>query len=208
MIVILDYGIVNSKSILNMIKKCGKSAIISSSKKDLERASAVIIPGIGSYDKAMQKLNQLDLMESLNHLALVDKVPILGICLGMQLFFESSEEGVEKGFGWLKGKVKKFNFSNSADSDLKVPHMGWNSISYKDCSHFSNTQYREERYYFVHSYYVECKDKENILAICTYGSEFTCSVFKDNIFGVQFHPEKSHSFGISFFKRFFELTEC
>lgn len=208
MIVILDYGLGNVGSILNIVRKAGGDAVVSSNRKDLEHASAIILPGVGSFDNAITKLDKLGLVTLLNELVQEKKIPFLGICLGMQLLLESSEEGKKKGFGWIEGRVMKFNMSKVNNKNLKIPHMGWNEIKYYGDSFFFKTSLRKERYYFVHSYHVECTNQENILATCNHGHEFACAINKENIYGVQFHPEKSHSFGVSFFRRFIEIVKC
>ncbi|NOH80815.1 imidazole glycerol phosphate synthase subunit HisH [Vibrio sp. RE86] len=203
MIVILDYGMGNPSSILNMIRKVGGDATITSDHEVITRAKAIILPGVGSFDNGMQKLNESGLTPLIKKLVLKDKLPFLGICLGMQLLFESSEEGSIPGLGLVKGKVTRFNFDE--DSRLKVPHMGWNVVTAKhDCSLY-NGFVDESRFYFVHSYYVECDDERDIAATSCYGHQFTCSVQSGNITGVQFHPEKSHKFGIHFFRNFLDL---
>lgn len=204
--IIVDYKIGNIGSIINMFKKIGVKAKLSSNKEEILNAKKLILPGVGSFDNGMRHLKESGLIDILNKKVLEDKTPILGICLGMQLLMDSSEEGIEKGLGWIKGEVKKFQF-NSSDK-LKVPHMGWNLVNptkkdslYRD---FSD----ESRFYFVHSYHAVCENEENILATTNYGYKFTSSIYKDNIYGAQFHPEKSHKFGMKLLKNFVELDKC
>lgn len=210
MIVILDYGMGNANSILNMIRKVGGDAVVSIEKKMIEDATAIILPGVGSFDNGIEKLRKSAVLGVIERKVLEDKIPFLGICLGMQLLFESSEEGVLPGLGWINGEVKRFNFSDiNAKNELKIPHMGWNVVTPKTYeSLFSGLETEEARFYFVHSFHVNCALDENILAMANYGYKFTCSVQKDNIFGVQFHPEKSHRFGMTFFSNFLEMVEC
>jgi imidazole glycerol-phosphate synthase subunit HisH len=208
MIVILDYGMGNSGSILNMLRKVGGSAIISRKKEDLLKANGIIIPGVGRFDSAMKMLQDFDLIDPLNRIKSEGVVPILGICLGMQLFFKYSSEGCENGLGWIDGEVKKFNFSSCEKGhNLKVPHMGWNSISVNESQNIFKDLDFESRFYFVHSYYVFCTNSKNILAEANYGGIFTCAVCDNNLYGVQFHPEKSHSFGMKLFKNFLEIVD-
>ncbi len=205
MIVILDYGLGNSASLLNMIRKTGREAILCNSPKGLSKASTILLPGVGSFDNAMKKLNDSGFIPVLEEKVLLQKIPFLGICVGMQLLFRKSEEGNLKGLGWLKGNVTKFNFSKiNSQKILKVPHMGWNIIKPLNNNYSYSLERNEKRFYFVHSFHVNCEQKSDITASCNYGYEFTCSVRKKNIWGVQFHPEKSHKFGIEFFKNFFE----
>lgn len=200
MIVIIDYNLGNPGSILNMIKKIGYNAVLTSDIKQLENASKIILPGVGSFDTGVRNLNNLNLINLLNKKVIEEKTPILGICLGMQLMTLSSEEGKEKGFGWLNAITKKFNFQNK---ELKVPHMGWNTITLRKHSKlFNEMGNQENRFYFVHSYAVECLDENDILTTTCYGYEFVSSFEKENIIGVQFHPEKSHKFGMQLLKNF------
>jgi glutamine amidotransferase len=209
MVIIIDYGMGNTGSILNMIRKVGGEAIISSDIADIERASGIVLPGVGAFDHGMKKLNELGILPVLEKRVLIDKVPFLGVCLGMQLLFSSSDEGKSKGLGWIPGSVKKFDFKNIDNQlRLKVPHMGWNIVKPKDSSQLFSGIDEELRYYFVHSFYVQCDSIEHSLATCNYGNEFTCSVSKENIFGVQFHPEKSHKFGMQLFKNYMDITLC
>ncbi len=203
MIVILDYGMGNPNSILNIIRKVGGDARISVDSDDLENASALILPGVGSFDNGMHKLNELGLVKILSRKVCEEGVPFLGVCLGMQLLFETSDEGELQGLGWLKGSVRRFDFSKAADkSRLKVPHMGWNQINPVDYANLYAGLEDEARFYFVHSFYVDCEDQEDVLATCTYGIDFPCSVHRANIWGAQFHAEKSHKFGMAFFRNF------
>jgi imidazole glycerol-phosphate synthase subunit HisH len=204
MVIIIDYNIGNIGSIVNMLKKIGVKAKLSSDKHEIASAERLILPGVGAFDNGMKNLNTSGFVEVLNKRVLEDKVPILGICLGMQLLMDSSEEGVEKGLGWISGEVKKFRFGENSDN-LKVPHMGWNIVNPVN----KNTLYKEfseeSRFYFVHSYHAVCKNRSNILAESNYGYKFTSSIYNGNIFGVQFHPEKSHKFGMKLLKNFSEM---
>lgn len=209
MVVILDYGMGNTASILNMLQKIGGSACISMDKAVIEAASGIILPGVGAFDNGMQKLKAsgvLDIIEKKVHL---EKKPFLGVCLGMHLLFEQSEEGSEHGLGWLAGTVKRFDFSALADNKrLKVPHMGWNTVNPREHSALFKGLEENNRFYFVHSYHVECTNSSNSLATTTHGYELVSAIQKDNILGVQFHPEKSHRFGMTLLKNFMDQVEC
>lgn len=204
MIVIINYNLGNPGSILNMLKKIGHNAIITSNIDEISKATKIILPGVGAFDNGVSNLKELGLFDLLNKKVIEEKIPILGICLGMQLMTLSSEEGKEKGFGWINAVTKKFNFEKS-DLNLKIPHMGWNMVKIQKKSKlFSGMEEQENRFYFVHSYAVKCLDKHDILTITFYGYDFVSSFEKENIIGVQFHPEKSHKFGMQLLKNFIE----
>lgn len=202
MITIVDYGLGNLGSVLNMLKRIGVQGEIKSDLKSIENASKLILPGVGAFDAAMKKLNESNLTSVLKIKALEEKTPIMGICLGMQILMNSSEEGSKAGLGLIDGEVKKFSYD---DSQLKIPHMGWNYVymSRNDAPLINGLG--ESKFYFVHSYYVKVKDKTNSLLTTNYGIEFDSGVMKDNIYGFQFHPEKSHKFGMKLFENFAEL---
>lgn len=201
MLTIIDYGIGNLSSIKNMLKKGGyRDVLISSKKKDIESATKLILPGVGHFDYGMNKLRNADFFQSLNHQVLEKKIPILGICLGAQLLTEGSEEGEQPGLGWIKGKTIRFQ-EEKMTTNLKIPHMGWSDITIEKESLLFENMYEEPRFYFVHSYHIEC-EKEDILTSSRYGYTFTGGVERDNILGVQFHPEKSHKFGMLLLQNF------
>jgi len=205
MIVIIDYNMGNPGSIANMIKKIGYESIITQDIKIIKRAEKIILPGVGSFDKGVYNLKNLNLWDILNYKVIEEKTPILGICLGMQLMTEKSEEGNEQGFGWIHSETIKFKFNGN---HLKIPHMGWNNIKLvKDSKLFKNIENQENRFYFVHSYHVVSKNQEDILTTTYYGYDFVSSFEKDNIIGVQFHPEKSHKYGLSLLKNYLEIYE-
>tara|TARA_B100000963_G_C22631831_1_gene675321 strand:+ start:1269 stop:1883 length:615 start_codon:yes stop_codon:yes gene_type:complete len=199
LITILDYGLGNVGSIRNMLKKVGVNSIITSKVEDILSANAIIIPGVGSFDQGMNNLKNLNCFDLLNQIAKSDKVPILGICLGMQLMTKKSEEGVEDGLGWIDAEVLKFS-----DSHGPVPNMGWGFIKDLKTSNIYRNIGREYKFYFVHSFFVNCFDKNDILSETNYGDDFVSSFQKKKILGVQFHPEKSHQFGINFFKNWLD----
>ncbi len=190
----------NLGSLINMLKKINVPAKISSQVKDIETAEKLIFPGVGSFDNGMKKLSEMNLIDCLNKKIMIDHTPILGICLGMQLFTKTSEEGNQKGLGWLDAKTVKF--ANTKDSSLKIPHMGWKPLNIKK-SHFLFQDAKvNAMYYFVHSFHLVCNNEEDILSTSHYGYDFVSSIVKDNIIGVQFHPEKSHKYGMKVLENF------
>ncbi|MEM9077491.1 MAG: imidazole glycerol phosphate synthase subunit HisH [Bacteroidota bacterium] len=203
MVVIVDYGMGNLNSIKNMLKKIGHSSIISSEVEEIEKAGKVILPGVGSFDAAMMNIKRRNLFDVLNYKASDEKVPLLGICLGMQLLTNSSEEGEEKGFGWINADTIKFENKNG--EILKVPHMGWNRIKFDPSSLLFQGLDEATKFYFVHSYYVKCHSQKNSLAKTQYGLDFDSIINNDNIYGTQFHPEKSHKYGMQLLKNFMNL---
>lgn len=203
MISIIDYGMGNCGSIQNMLRYLGVECRLVNQPRDLEQSNAIILPGVGSFDNGMKKIGPF--INDLGVMVLERNVPFLGICLGMQLIFEKSEEGILPGLGWLKGDVVKFDFSNHKEiQTLKVPHMGWNVVKPNAVEKSHSFFPDESRYYFVHSYHVRCDDASDRFATTNYGYDFTCAVRRKNIWGAQFHPEKSHKFGFHFFKSFIE----
>lgn len=207
MIAVIDYGMGNSASIINMIRKAGGYGVICTSPHELEGATAILLPGVGAFDNGMTKLKDSGLLDALTKKILVEKVPFLGICLGMQLLFEKSEEGKLSGLGWLRGDVTRFDFSSQVENcGLKVPHMGWNTVIPRRIDSIFSGFEDEARFYFVHSYHVNCLNPSDILATAEYGYEFACSIRHKNIWGAQFHPEKSHRFGIQFFENFLKVA--
>lgn len=203
MIVIVDYGIGNLASVLNMFKKIGvKDVVISSDKEVIATADKILLPGVGAFDAGMNNLERSQLIPMLNQRVLVDKIPILGICLGMQLLTKASEEGSKPGLGWIDAETLKFN--HAPELKLKVPHMGWNYIKVNRENPLIDTT-SKNRFYFVHSYYVKCFDESQALATSNFGIDFTCMVNKNNVFGAQFHPEKSLKFGMRVLENFSRL---
>lgn len=200
MVTIIDYGIGNIGSIANMIKKIGFIPEVTGDPSIISKANKLILCGIGAYDNAMQSLIDKKLVDVLHEKVLIQKTPILGICVGMQLFTERGEEGVLNGLSWIKGETKRFHL----DSSLRIPHMGWNYVTPVKESKLWENMYPNPKFYFVHSYHVVPTDKKDILLTTSYGTDFVSSVEKDNIIGVQFHPEKSHKYGMMLFKNFIE----
>ena len=203
MITIIDYGVGNLGSMINMLKKIGAPAVVSNNPVDIAKADKLILPGVGAFDAGMKNLESLGLVQVLNRLVLEEKVPILGVCLGMQLLSKKSEEGKLPGLGWLDADTTRFKFAGT-NSNLKIPHMGWNQLTVCQAHPLFADLEAVNRFYFVHSYHISCADPNNILARTSYGFDFTSAIVKDNIMGVQFHPEKSHKYGMRLLKNFME----
>lgn len=201
MIVIVDYGMGNLHSVQSKIESLKYEAIISSRVEDIENASKLILPGVGSFARGIENIREYGLLEILNKKALLDKTPILGICLGMQLLTNFSEEGDAEGLSWVEGETRKFTFGNG-EAKLRIPHVGWNTTSVRKKSVLFDNIPDNKRYYFTHSYYVACKGDETLVATTNYGYEFASVVQKDNIYGTQFHPEKSHQHGLQMIDNF------
>jgi len=207
MISIIDCGIGNLGSVKNMLKHIGAKSQIISSVEDVAQADKLILPGVGSWDNGALKLKESGLLDALNQRVLKDKVPILGICLGMQLLLEASEEGSLPGLSWIPGQVRRFSFSSLQNNSrrMRIPHMGWNVVNARQDSLLTREFDGETRFYFVHSYHASDVQEKHKLMTCNYGYEFVSAVHKENIWGVQFHPEKSHRFGMKLMKSFAEL---
>lgn len=197
-ILILDYGVGNIRSVANALAFLGYPHTVSSDRADLDRARVIIFPGVGSFGEAMGNLEKLDLRGPLEESVIGRRKPILGICLGMQLFAESSdEEGRHVGLGWIPGKVERLD----VPSPLSVPHVGWNEVEVRAGHPLFSRTGPSPHFYFDHGFHYRCAD-EHILATCTYGGPITAAVVRDNIFGVQFHPEKSQNNGLRLFRGF------
>lgn len=203
MITIVDYGMGNLGSLSNMFKRIGVQSEITSDRDKLLKAEKMLLPGVGAFDAAMERINNSGFREILDKKALEEKIPVLGICLGMQLLTNSSEEGILPGLGWIPAKTSKFSFPK--DSKLKVPHMGWNLIYEKNPGALTSDLPAEPRFYFVHSYFVQAEDSSHVVATTIHGVEFNSIIQKENIFGAQFHPEKSHKFGMKLLENFARL---
>lgn len=188
-----------------MLRHIGIKAKITSKVKDILNADKLILSGVGAYDSAIERIHSMDLLPVMNERIINEKIPLLGICLGMQLLTNRSEEGRRKGFGWISGDVVKFDFVNKKEK-FKIPHMGWNQVNIKKETILFRNIVEEPRFYFVHSYHVMPNNKENILCTTNYGYDFVSALEKENLYGVQFHPEKSHKFGMQVLKNFVELT--
>jgi imidazole glycerol-phosphate synthase subunit HisH len=202
--IVVDSGIGNLASVANMIRKIGGEAKISSSPDEIRQAQKLVLPGVGSFDTGIKALEERSLDVAIKTAVNENGSMLLGICLGMQLLFESSEEGNRSGLGLIRGHVRHFKLT---DQKLRVPHMGWNIVMPKRSSKLFNAE-EEQRFYFVHSYHADCANAENVSAITHHGYNFVSATESGNVMGVQFHPEKSHRFGMSLFKRFLNLQSC
>jgi imidazole glycerol-phosphate synthase subunit HisH len=204
MIGIIDYGLGNVRAFVNVYKNLNIPAIIVKQSQELKNVSKVILPGVGAFDYAMQKLDQSGMRQLLSEKVLEHHVPVLGICVGMQILAHSSDEGTLPGLGWIDGAVKRFHFS-SMKTPLIIPHMGWNNVRpIKNIGLFNELEH-DARFYFLHSYYFQCQKSEDVIAVTDYGGEFASAVNYGNIFGIQFHPEKSHQWGIQLLHNFAKL---
>lgn len=201
-IVIVDYSMGNLRSVLKKFEGLKSDAVISSDLNVIESASKLILPGVGHFGTGVERLKSSGIWDLLNHRVLIDKTPILGICLGMQLMAKSSEEGNANGFGWFDAQVVRFRVSDKLK--FKVPHIGWNTLYAQKNSKVLENIPTDSMYYFVHSYHIECNDTSDILTTTNYDYSFVSSIQKENIMGVQFHPEKSHDCGEKLIKNFIE----
>ena len=186
-----------------MLKKVtDEQVVISSVITDIQKADRLILPGVGAFDQGMKKLQALNLIDILNEKVIVQKTPVLGICLGVQLFTGGSEEGSLPGLNWINGHTVRFNFEE--EKKLKVPHIAWSDVISCKSSKLFQDMYPDSRFYFVHSYHLKCKNSEDVLLRSNYGYDFPAAIEKENILGVQFHPEKSHKYGMQLLKNFVE----
>jgi len=205
MIVIIDYDVGNVGSIVNMLKRIDVPAIMTSKPEVILQADKLILPGVGAFDNGMRNLRRLGLLDALEQKVLGEKTCILGICLGAQLMTQSSEEGQESGLGWVKARTIHF-FSRQEIAGYRVPHMGWSEVIPRKKSQLFHWVPEEARFYFVHSYHFVCENAEDVLAETKYGYWFTSVFASGNCFGVQFHPEKSHRYGMALLQSFAELV--
>ena len=199
MTLVINYNLGNPKSIKNMLTYLGYESKISSDPLDIVAADRLILPGVGHFRHGMKQLHELGLADVLKREVLANKKPILGICLGMQLLTNHSEEGNDQGLGFIDAQTKIFQFQ---DTYLKVPHMGWNTVEFQKDSPFISKISSKPRFYFVHSYYIDCTNREDILCTTHYGQDFVSGFQHQNIFGFQFHPEKSHKYGMELLVNF------
>jgi imidazole glycerol-phosphate synthase subunit HisH len=204
MITILSYGSGNIAAFVRIFQMLGIPFSVAQSEEDLKKATKLILPGVGAFDQTLQLLEKSSMLTELNRLVLQERMPVLGVCVGMQIMAESSEEGTKSGLGWIQGKVRKIDTQRLATKPF-LPHMGWNEIRPKQ-SHkiLANIDY-QKGFYFLHSYHFQCGQEASLLATCQYGFEFAAAVHSENIFGFQFHPEKSHDNGIQLFRNFANL---
>jgi glutamine amidotransferase len=204
MITIIDYGLGNVLAFVNVYNRLDIPVKVAKSAADLSGATKLILPGVGSFDHAMAHLEQSGMQAPLEQLVLGDRVPVLGICVGMQMLAGSSDEGKRAGLGWIDGRVRKFDQASMAPGSM-LPHMGWNDVRPSAAGGLFKGLEQDARFYFLHSYYFECTQADGILASTDYGADFSCAVRRDNVYGVQFHPEKSHHFGSQLLSNFAEI---
>lgn len=205
MIAIVDYGAGNVASIANMLKRLGQAAVLSSDPAVLEQAEKLILPGVGHFDYGMEKLEASGIIPLLNRRVLEEKIPILGICLGLQLFTRRSDEGVRPGLGWIDAETIAFDRNRLGLTD-RIPHMGWSTLQVVRSSRIFTPLDAAARFYFVHSFHLQCQQREDVIGQITHGYPIDVAVERGNIFGVQFHPEKSHRFGIEVLRNFVNLS--
>lgn len=200
MIAIVDYGLGNTLAIANIYKHLNIDAALVSNADALRRADRFILPGVGSFDWALQSLERAGLRQTLDELVRIERRPVLGICVGMHMMARSSEEGIELGLGWLDADVRRL----PQNKCLMLPHMGWNDVALRRDSRLTRGLEKEARFYFLHSYYFVPRADHAVIAEAEYGQRFACAVQSENIFGVQFHPEKSHGWGMQLLRNFAE----
>ena len=200
MIAIVDHGMGNLGSVQNMLRRIGADSVRTTDPVEIARADRIVLAGIGGFDGAIERLEKLGLVDVLNERVLEARVPILGVCLGMQLMAHTSEEGEFRGLGWLNADVRRFDFGDGPR--LPVPHVGWEEISVVGKSPLFDRSAEHARFYFSHAYHLVCHDPADVAATATYGYPFAAAVHRGNILGTQFHPEKSHVFGMDVYRRF------
>lgn len=204
MISIVDYGLGNVQAFLNVYKRLNVEARSATSASELEGATRVVLPGVGAFDHAMERLEESGMRSVLDDLVLRQRVPVLGVCVGMQILAPASDEGQRAGLGWIAGRVKHFD-SLAGPGVLQLPHMGWNDVTPRAGNRLFDGIETDARFYFLHSYYFACERPADVAATSSYGEDFSCAVNDGNIYGVQFHPEKSHHFGTRLLQNFAEL---
>ena len=203
MIAIVNYGLGNVKAFVDVLNDIGEPCFVATRSDELRSATKIILPGVGAFDSAMRKLNVSGMRDTLDDLVLSKGIPTLGVCVGMQLFGDESEEGSSRGLGWIKGRVQRIDHLRN-DNLLPLPHMGWNRINPKADAIFERID-SKSYFYFLHSFAFSCVNEKNIIANSFYGCELTCAIRQENIVGVQFHPEKSHSAGVALIANFCRL---
>lgn len=204
MITIIDYGLGNIQAFVNVYRRLHIPVSVAQTAAQLDGATKLILPGVGAFDHAIERLDASGMRPTLDELVQQHKMPVLGICVGMQILADSSEEGASAGLGWVPGRVRSFkSLPNLAD--LPLPHMGWNDVSPAPGSALFKGFEDDARFYFLHSFFFDCDNAEQSAAMTSYGLEFSCAVRAQNVYGVQFHPEKSHHFGVGLLKNFAEL---
>lgn len=204
MITIIDYGLGNVLAFVNVYKRANIAVAVAKSAADLAGATRLILPGVGSFDHAMEQLDRSGMRGPLEELVVGQRMPVLGICVGMQMLARSSDEGKHAGLGWIDGTVRKFDQANMPRG-TNLPHMGWNDVAPTVAGGLFAGLEQDARFYFLHSYYFECHQQADVLARTDYGPAFSCAVRRDNVYGVQFHPEKSHHYGSQLLSNFAEI---
>ena len=204
MITIIDYGVGNINAFINVYKRLNIPVNTAKSAAELRDVQKIILPGVGHFDHAMSELIKSGMREALDELVVEKKIPVIGICVGMQMMANSSEEGTLKGLGWINSTVRKFD-ETKIDQITKLPHMGWNDVTPVDSNPLFEGLEKNALFYFLHSYYFQCNENTDIIAVSDYGGQFTCAVNHENIYGIQFHPEKSHYYGEKLLHNFAKL---
>ena len=204
MITLIDYGVGNLKSFVNVYNRLNIPIEIAQTAQDIMNAERLILPGVGHFDHAMLQLNRSGMRDAIDKQVLVNKIPVIGICVGMQMMSQRSEEGSEMGLGWIDAEVRKLDDSK-INQITKLPHMGWNEVILEKSTDLLCDIRPNSVFYFLHSYYFHCNDSENILATTNYGHNFTSIACRDNIYGIQFHPEKSHNVGQKLLENFSKI---
>lgn len=204
MIKIVDYGLGNISAFSNMYKRMNIPTMVVRTVGELDGASKIILPGVGAFDHAMKLLSASGMRDALENLVLGEKVPLLGVCVGMQILANDSDEGKMSGLGWVPGHVCSFK-DEMASAQLPTPHMGWNDVMPTESHSLFAGLEKDARFYFLHSYFFKCGQSDDVLAHSSYGLGFACAVRTGNVYGVQFHPEKSHHYGALLLKNFAEL---
>ena len=204
MITVIDYGLGNVQAFANVYKRLDIPVNVAKSLADLAETTKIILPGVGSFDRAMQQFNSCGMRKLIEQLVLEEGIPILGVCVGMQMLANSSEEGKLSGLGWVDGNVKRFDGASMLQTQ-NLPHMGWNNVVTKTEGDLFKGINVENKFYFLHSFHFDCCNESNIIGVTDYGFNFTSAIKKKNIFGVQFHPEKSHHYGGQLLKNYSEI---
>ena len=200
MVAVINYGMGNTGSIVNMLHRIGEEAVVTDKRNELEEADKIILPGVGAFDHGIQNLREKDLVDVIRRVTLEKKIPFLGICLGMQLLGNKSEEGQEEGLGLIPFTNVRFRFEEP--TLLKIPHMGWDIVNFQQKDRILEGLEEMQRFYFVHSYYLKAEDPSIVAASVEHGVQIHAAVEKGNLFGCQFHPEKSHRFGMKLLENF------
>jgi imidazole glycerol-phosphate synthase subunit HisH len=204
MIAIIDYGLGNIKAFVNVFRKLDIPVKVAKKNEDFISATKLILPGVGAFDHAMTKLINSGMREQLDEMVLYQKIPVIGICVGMQILAKSSDEGILPGLGWVDARVIKFD-KDRINSDTRLPHMGWNDVDPTNGNLLFDGLDNKAKFYFLHSYYFACNQHLDEIAVSNYGYDFSCAINHNNIYGVQFHPEKSHMYGIKLLENFARL---